>query len=61
MPGQAGAELGATFHIHASAQLDWRTPVGGTVMINLFAGSNLDGSVGVGVGRADGVLRFWVD
>ncbi|MGD9092010.1 MAG: hypothetical protein PVF74_04125 [Anaerolineales bacterium] len=60
LPAQERTELGAIIRTQDSARVDWHLPVGGTVTTNLAAISFLDGSIGLGVGRADGVLRLWV-
>ena len=59
LPDQARTELGAITRPPNGAGLNWRLPVGGTVRTNLAAISFSDGSIGLGVGRADGVLRVW--
>jgi len=60
LPSQDRLELGVISHTLDGAQVAWSLPVGGIVSTNLTAVSFPGGSIAVGVGREDGVLRVWV-
>lgn len=59
IPDQARLELGAISRTSSGVQIDWQLPIGGTVTTNLAAIAFPDGSIGLGVGRDDAVLRLW--
>jgi hypothetical protein len=60
LPSQSRAELGAIRRTRDGAEVAWIIPVGGRVVTNLAAVGLLDGTLAVGVGRDDGVLRLWL-
>jgi hypothetical protein len=59
LPNQARTELGGIQHRPQGATVAWTLPVEGTVATNLAATALADGTLAVGAGRQDGVLRIW--
>lgn len=59
LPDQSRMELGAIRRTPSGTELAWTWPVSGTVTTNLATVSFPDGSIAVGVGRDDGILRIW--
>lgn len=59
LPNQARTELGAIQRSEEGATVDWSVPVGARAVTNLASATLQDGSLAVGVGREDGVLRIW--
>jgi len=59
LPNQARSELGGIQHTTEGATVAWMLPVEGTVVTNVAATSLDGGSIAVGIGREDGVLRIW--
>jgi hypothetical protein len=59
LPDQTRTELGGIRRVEGGAEVVWMIPVGGRVSTNLAAVELIDGSLAVGVGREDGVLRIW--
>ena len=60
LPSQSRTELGAIQRTQDGADVAWTISVGGRVVTNLAAVTLLDGTLAVGVGRDDGVLRLWL-
>jgi hypothetical protein len=59
LPNQARTELGGIQHRPQGATVAWTLPADGTVVTNLAATALADGTLAVGVGRQDGILRIW--
>lgn len=59
LPNQQRTELGAIQRTVDGATVAWALSVDGIVASNLAAIRNAHGSLAVGVGRTDGVLRIW--
>ena len=60
LPGQSRTELWAVRRRQVGAQVAWTVSVDGRAATNLAAVTLLDGTLAVGVGRDDGVLRLWL-
>jgi hypothetical protein len=60
VPDQAKVNLGAVRHEVEGAREVWSVPIGGGLGTNLAAVSLPDGTLAVGVGREDSVLRLWL-
>jgi len=60
VPSQEGTELGAIRRTAGGAVVAWALPLGGRLSTNLAAVTLSDGSLAVGAGRSDGVLRLWL-
>lgn len=60
LPSQSRTELGAIRRTQDGAEVAWTVSVGGRVVTNLAVVGLLDGTLAVGVGRDDGVLRLWL-
>ena len=60
LPTQSRTELGAIRRTRDGAEVVWTISVGGRVATNLAVVPLSDGSLAVGVGRDDGVLRLWL-
>ena len=60
LPSQSRTELGAVRRTRTGAEVAWTVPVGGRVATNLAAVRLSDGTLAVGLGRDDGVLRLWL-
>lgn len=59
LPNQALSELGAIQRLDGDAIVDWVLPLDGQLNTNVGATTLDDGSILVGIGRSDGVLRVW--
>ncbi|MEM7033137.1 MAG: hypothetical protein AAF629_26530 [Chloroflexota bacterium] len=59
LPNQARTELGAIAYDEQGTEVVYALPVAGKVMTNLAAVTLADGSIAVGVGHQDQVLRIW--
>lgn len=60
LPSQERTELGAIRRTADGAEVAWIVPLGGRISTNLAAATLSDGSLAVGAGRSDGVLRLWL-
>ncbi|MCJ7557026.1 MAG: hypothetical protein MUP90_08950, partial [Gammaproteobacteria bacterium] len=60
LPGQSLTELGAIRRTGDGAEAVWSLPIDGILTTNLAAVSFPDGSLALGLGRGDGVLRVWL-
>ena len=60
LPSQERIELGGIRRTATGAEVAWTIPLGGEISTNLAAVTLSDGSLAVGVGRKDGVLRLWL-
>jgi hypothetical protein len=60
LPDQAQTNLGAVRHEPGGAREVWSVPIGGRLSTNLAAVSYPDGSLAVGAGREDGLVRLWL-
>lgn len=60
VPDQAQQVLGAIRRNLAGAETVWTIPIGGILSTNLAGVTLADGSLGVGIGREDNVLRLWL-
>ena len=60
VPSQDGTALGAIRRTEDGAEAAWTVPLGGRLSTNLAAATLSDGSLAVGAGRSDGVLRLWL-
>lgn len=60
LPSQDLAELGVISRNPGGAEVERKIPVGGKLTTNLAAVTLTDGSLAVGVGREDAVLRLWL-
>ncbi len=59
LPNQARTELGGVRHTEAGAVAAWRVPLGGRMTTNLATVTLDDGTLMVGVGQDNQVLRIW--
>jgi hypothetical protein len=59
LPSQSLTELGAISHGADGANLDWKLDLAGVLSSNLAAISAKDGSLYLGAGLDDGILRMW--
>ena len=60
VPNQRLSELGGIRRTADGAEVAWTVSVGGRISTNLVGVALHDGSMVVGVGRDDGVLRLWL-
>ena len=60
LPSQSRTEPGAIRRTQAGAEVAWTVSVGGRAVTNLAVVTLSDGTLAVGMGREDGVLRLWV-
>ncbi len=60
LPDQSLTELGAIRRTGVGAEAAWSLPIDGILTTNLAAVSFPDGSLALGLGRDDGVLRVWL-
>jgi hypothetical protein len=60
LPSQSRTELGAIRRTQAGAEVAWTVSVGARATTNISAVTLLDGTLALGVGRDDGVLRLWL-
>ena len=60
LPGQSLTELGAIRRTGDGAEAVWSVPIDGILTTNLAAVSFPDGTLALGLGRDDGVLRVWL-
>ena len=60
LPSQSRTELGAIRRTQVGAEVAWTVSVDGRMATNLAVVTLLDGTLAVGVGRDDGVLRLWL-
>ena len=60
IPIQNRMDLGAVGRNSTGAHVKWTIPLGGRLSTNLAAVTLSDGSLAVGIGRQDGVLRIWL-
>ena len=60
LPSQDLTELGVISRNPGGAEVERKIPVGGKLTTNLAAVTLTDGSLAVGVGREDEVLRLWL-
>jgi hypothetical protein len=60
LPSQARTELGGIRRTVDGAEVAWTVAVEGVVSTNLAAVTLADGSMAIGLGRDDGVLRLWL-
>ena len=60
LPTQSRTALGAIARTTDGAEVAWQLPLDGQIVSNIAAVSLLDGRIGVGIGRADNVLRLWL-
>ena len=60
VPSQDGTELGAIRRTAVGAVVAWTVPLDGRLSTNMAAITLSDGSLAVGAGRSDGVLRLWL-
>jgi hypothetical protein len=60
LPAQSRTELGAIRRTQGGAEVAWTIPIDGRVVTNLAAVTLSNGTLAVGVGREDGVLRLWL-
>jgi hypothetical protein len=60
LPDQSLTELGAIRRAGDGAAVVWSVPLDGIMTTNLAAVSFPDGSLALGLGRGDGVLRVWL-
>lgn len=60
VPDQARNKLGAIRRAAGGAEVVWSVPIGGHLTTNLAAITLADGSLAVGAGRSDGILRIWL-
>jgi len=59
LPSQSRTELGAIRRTSVGAEVTWTLHLGRRVSRNLAASRLRDGSLTVGIGRDDGILRLW--
>ncbi len=59
VPDQAMLNLAGLQRVDSGVEVDWVLPIGSKLRSNLAAAVLADGSVILGAGRADGVLRLW--
>lgn len=60
VPDQAMLNLAGLQRVDSGVEVDWVLPLGSELRSNLAAAVLADGSVVLGAGRADGVLRLWL-
>ena len=60
LPSQGLTELAGIRRTSEGAEEAWTVPVGGRLNTNIAAVTTADGSLIIGVGRDDGVLRVWL-
>lgn len=60
LPSQSRKELGAIRRTQFGAEVAWTLSLDGRAATNLAVVTLLDGTLAVGVGRDDGVLRLWL-
>ena len=60
VPSQDGTELGAIRRTEDGAVVAWTVPLGGRLSTNLTTATLPDGSLAVGAGRRDRLLRLWL-
>ncbi|MCH7802041.1 MAG: hypothetical protein IIC24_10950 [Chloroflexi bacterium] len=59
IPNQARTDLGAIIRTPKGAEVAWTVSLDGRLKTNVAAVALSDGSIAVGIGRADGTLRIW--
>lgn len=59
VPDQAMLNLAGLRRVDSGAEVDWVLPIGSKLRSNLAAAVLRNGSVVLGAGRADGILRLW--
>ena len=60
VPNQELTKLGGIGKTESGAVVKWSVPAGGRISTNLAAVTLLNGSVAVGIGRDDAILRLWL-
>lgn len=59
LPDQTLTKLGGIRRTAEGAEVNWTIPIGGRATTNIAAVTTADGSLIIGVGRQDDVLRIW--
>jgi len=60
LPNQARDELGAIQRTAEGAELVWSLPIKGQINTNLGAVTLENGTILIGIGRADNVFKIWL-
>jgi hypothetical protein len=60
LPKQGLTELGAVRRTPTGAEAAWSVPLGGKLRTNLAAVTLSNGTLAIGAGREDKVLRIWL-